>query len=305
MPLILPDIKTIKKLERSTRSKKANPIKPSVKVERDLTKEMNDLWKRVLLPATTRIKQLVEEGAPASQIADVLDEILRSSSSAYSIMSNGIVERWMMSLDDKTRQATNTALKKSLGVDTSVIFDDPAVADAITIGSMEASSLIKTIPNEYLGKVARAVMDNFTGKPLPQGRSLTQQIQALSKHSYKHAKMIARDQTGKMTSMLNQTRQQSIGISEYIWKTAKDSRVVGNPAGASPKGNEAHGDHYRMEGMYCRWDDPTVYSSDKGVTWKTRESRMPKTAPGQDILCRCHAVPIIDVAKIASLARQE
>jgi uncharacterized protein with gpF-like domain len=305
MPLILPDIKTIKKLEKSTRSKKANPIKPSVKVERDLTKEMNDLWKRVLLPASDRIKRLVEDGAPASQIADTLDEMLRSTSSEYSIMSQGIVERWMMSLDENTRRATNSALKKALGVDTSIIFDDPIVADAITIGSMEASSLIKTIPNEYLGKVARAVMDNFTGKPLPQGRSLTQQIQTISKQSYKHAKMIARDQTGKMTSMLNQTRQQSIGISEYIWKTAHDSRVVGNPSGPSPKGNEAHGDHYHMEGKYCRWDDPTVYSDDKGLTWKPREARMPKNAPGQDILCRCHAVPIIDVAKIASLARQE
>ena len=116
--------------------------------------------------------------------------------------------------------------------------------------------------------------------------------------SYGRAKLIARDQTKKLNSNLNQARQQSVGITLYIWKTVRDERVVGRPGGLYPQGNKAHGNHYVMEGLYCRWDDSTVYSEDRGETWKKRQAEMPQTHPGQDIQCRCHAAPVVDIDQI-------
>jgi uncharacterized protein with gpF-like domain len=116
--------------------------------------------------------------------------------------------------------------------------------------------------------------------------------------SKNRAKLIARDQTSKLTGLVNQTRQQSIGIEAYIWRTVKDQRVVGNPGGKYPEGNKAHGDHHMMEGVWCKWDDPTVFSRDGGKTWIKRPAQAPKSSPGQDIQCRCHAEPVIDTKKI-------
>jgi uncharacterized protein with gpF-like domain len=101
-----------------------------------------------------------------------------------------------------------------------------------------------------------------------------------------------------LTSTLSQARQQGLGVKMYIWRTSKDERVVGKPSGIYPVGNKAHGEHYDMADMYCRWDDPSVYSDDKGVTWKKRTSKMPNNHPGQDIMCRCYAEPVIDLKKL-------
>ena len=168
------------------------------------------------------------------------------------------------------------------------MFDDPRIHQAVEVGSMEMASLIRSIPGEHLGKVARAVVDNFTGKPLPEGRSLLQQIKHLGGVTERRAKLIARDQTSKLTGILNQTRQEAIGIDEYIWRTAKDERVAGSPTQPIKNPNNPyHGDHYHREGKRFRWDSPP-----------------PDGHPGHAIQCRCNAEPIINPAKIAEMAKQ-
>lgn len=304
MPLVL-DEKMLKKLQRTkgrkTRRMKIGP--PSTKAERELFARMAKLWKQVLFPATERIKQLIKDGADPQQIADLIEQVLQNAEFNYNLHVGDVVDRWKLSVDAQTRAKFLGGLKRTLGVDITAMVDEPIVSEAIAAGSMEAANLIKSIPVKYLGDVARAVSDNFTGKPLPENRSLLQQIQALSGHTQKRARLIARDQTKKLSSIVDQARQKSIGIETYVWRTAKDERVVGKPGGAYPEGNDMHGNHYVMEGKLCRWDDPTIYSSDQGKTWKKRSGEMPKTHPGQDIQCRCHAEPVIDIARILEKSR--
>jgi uncharacterized protein with gpF-like domain len=242
--------------------------------------------------------------------------MLRTANASYAMMSRSILDKWKLSMDQETRAALNKSLKLSLGVDISATLDTPVIMaelngvlrpfssaasaeasgavnirtlsidETLGIGGLEAANLIKTIPGEYLGRVAQAVGDNFAGRPLPEGRSLLQQVQHLGGVSYRRAKLISRDQTSKMTGLLQATRQQSIGIEEYIWRTSRDQRVVGNPMGLSPTGNSKHMDHFHREGKKFRWDDPP-----------------PDGPPGYAIQCRCRAEPIIDPKRIAELAR--
>lgn len=117
------------------------------------------------------------------------------------------------------------------------------------------------------------------------------------------AKLLARDQVGKLTGELTKRRQTEAGINYYRWSTAKDERVRGRPGGRYPK---AIPSHWAMEGKLCRWDDDSVYAdmSDvikdkKGnvkINWKKRTGKMPKATPGEQILCRCTAIPfMIDI----------
>ena len=88
--------------------------------------------------------------------------------------------------------------------------------------------------------------------------------------------LIARDQTSKINTAVNQARQTEIGIEEYIWRTCKDSRVVGAPGGKWPEGNATHGNHYKREGVKYRWDTPPYDGH-----------------PGYAINCRCYPEPVI------------
>lgn len=286
MPIIL-DEKELEKLRKSKRrAKRAQSVRSSQKVEREFRRQISELWMKILLPTTQRIKDMIKAGASTYEIAIVIEEALRWANTEYEMASYNLIDRWRGSLDKETRWALNDSLRKALGIDTSVIFDNPIVAEGLKVATMEASSLIRSIPGQYLGQVAQAVADNFTGKELPEGRSLMQQIQHLGGVSQRRAKMIARDQTSKVTGSINQIRQQSIGIEEYIWRTSRDQRVVGNPAGTYPTGNRKHEDHYHREGKRFRWDSPPEDGH-----------------PGQAILCRCHAEPIIDPQKIISFAQ--
>ena len=82
------------------------------------------------------------------------------------------------------------------------------------------------------------------------------------------ARLIARDQVSKFNGQLTQTRQESLGIQEYVWRDSEDVRVRKK--------------HRLLDGKKFRWDDPPV-TNDKGE----------RNHPGEDIQCRCWADPIL------------
>lgn len=92
------------------------------------------------------------------------------------------------------------------------------------------------------------------------------------------ARLIARDQIASISSKLNQIRVISLGFEIYEWSSSNDGRERES--------------HKLLNGMYCKYIDVTVYIEDKGKTWKKRTAQMCKFHPGQDICCRCIALPI-------------
>lgn len=301
MPIII-DIKQAQKLQRKKKLRKVPPIKSPVKAERFLKQRTEQLWEQVINPSLERIKRAVQQGMGQEQLAELLDAELKQAVWMYDVEADEIVDMWRLAVDKLTRVKMNAALSKSLGIDISAMLDEPEIAQALAIGGFEAAALIKTMPSKAIGQVADAVMKNMRGIPLPEDRSLMQQIEFLGARSKKWSKLIARDQTAKLTSVLNQARQQSIGVEMYIWRTVKDQRVVGNPVGNYPEGNDKHGNHYKMEGVYCKWDDPSVFSADEGSTWSKRTSDMPHNHVGMDIQCRCYSEPVLDLDSIIESA---
>ena len=276
-------------------------VKPAAKVEANFRKRMGMLWDEVLTPVTERIKQAIQSGADLEHIASLIQDALRQSETIYNMRVDEIVTLWSLSLETSTRRIFEQSLRQSLGVDTRAVLDDPAIKGNLQLARIEAAKLVTDVTKQQIGLIAKAVADNSYGK-LPDGVSLMDRIQQIEKMPKQRAKLIARDQTSKMTAKLNQIRQQSIGVEIYVWKNVRDNRVVGNPSGLYPIGNDKHGNHWIMEGLYCRWDDPTVYSTDKGKTWKKRIPEMPKNHPGEDIQCRCYTQPIIDIDRLIAEA---
>jgi hypothetical protein len=147
--------------------------------------------------------------------------------------------------------------------------------------------LIKNLGSEYVTKLNTTLLTGFQAGWSKQ--EMESAIQGLSdKITGYRASMIARDQASKLGSFIAEAQDRSMGVLSYLFQSMRDERVRGNPLGVYPK---AIPSHYVIDFMVCRWDDPTVYSSDGGKTWVPRTASMPMEHPGRPILCRCVASP--------------
>lgn len=157
-------------------------------------------------------------------------------------------------------------------------------------------SLIRNISDDYRKKISMVISNGVSNDKNMVG--IRKEIESLNTEIQgSRAKLVARDQVGKINGQMQKRKQENIGISWYTWETSIDERVVGNPNGLYPIGNKKHGDHWALEGKICDWADDTIYADTiqdamKG-DWKKRTTQMPKTIPGVEIQCRCFATPIM------------
>ena len=114
MPIIL-DEKELEKLRKSRRrAKRAQPVRSSKKVENEFKRQISELWMKVLLPTTQRIKEMVKAGASPYEIAIVIEDALRWANTEYEMASYNLIDRWRGSLDKETRWALNDSLRKAI-----------------------------------------------------------------------------------------------------------------------------------------------------------------------------------------------
>jgi uncharacterized protein with gpF-like domain len=97
------------------------------------------------------------------------------------------------------------------------------------------------------------------------------------------ARLIARDQVGKLNGELMKLRQEAIGVEFYRWHTVHDERV-----------RDAHD---ILDQKICTWNDSTVYADTyeeaKAGNWKQRSDiDAVELHPGEDFQCRCWAEAI-------------
>lgn len=230
----------------------------------------------------------------AAEVGRRLENIRRTYEDMFAMNAPQIAKAWVDRVNQNNRKKLMAEIRDRLGIDVGTILNEDMQKD-LDIMMLESATYIKTIPTQLVGKVAQRVLQHYKGQPFPENRTLRQQIKEEFKVSDNRAKVLARDQTAKMNTSISAIRQKDIGIDMYIWRTVQDERVVGKPGGLYPKGTKLHKNHYIMEGKCCRWDDPNVYSTDNGKTWKQRTQNMPHNHPGDDIQCRCRPEALIDI----------
>lgn len=155
--------------------------------------------------------------------------------------------------------------------------DEPWLSEALTLWSDQNYKLIKSLSETYIGRVNQMVTDAVQGGV--RWEELRPEIMNLDKGlTNKRAKLIARDQVGKLNGILTKNRMEDAGIDEYKWLTANDERVRST--------------HAPLMGRICRWDNPTVWKSN-GL-WVSRPDNVAHAHPGYEIQCRCTAIPVLD-----------
>ncbi len=135
------------------------------------------------------------------------------------------------------------------------------VQPQIEAATLTNVQLIKSIPVQAMERMKTSVLTDVS-----QGKryeDLAADIQEQLDITENRAKLIARDQMAKVNAAITEAKQEALGIEKYQWSTSGDERV-----------RESHAAN---EGQIFRWDTPP-----------------PTGHPGEDVLCRCVAIPVID-----------
>lgn len=169
------------------------------------------------------------------------------------------------------------SVKASIGVDIR-----PILSNAGPIGSAMATAaranieLITSIPEQYFDRLQAEITDSWA-----QGErweAMVERVQQIGDVTESRAKLIARDQVGKMNSAFNEVRQKDLGIEEYDWSTAGDERV--RPT------------HRDLNGHTFRWDSPPEVDGER-------------VHPGEPVACRCVAIPRVNLEDVAAEAEAQ
>ncbi|MCU5775114.1 phage minor head protein [Erwiniaceae bacterium BAC15a-03b] len=129
----------------------------------------------------------------------------------------------------------------------------------------ENVGLIRSIPEQYFTQVQTLVMQSVTrGRDLG---ALTDELERRYGITRRRAALIARDQNNKATSVMQAARQQSLGITQGIWRH-------------SHAGKEPRKSHVKADGKVFDLSKG-MYLDDKWVM------------PGEEINCRCTWSPVI------------
>lgn len=169
-------------------------------------------------------------------------------------------------------------------IDTPFVASEPWLQSTIDTWANNNFTLIKSLTDEYIKKLNTIVSDGVeTGRTWD---GIMGDVRKMDRNMTKtRARLITRDQIGKLNGTLSKRRQQEAGLDLYIWRTARDERVRAT--------------HRPLNNKICRWDDSSVYadSIEQALegNWQNRfTARMYVGIPGQDIQCRCVAIPVFD-----------
>ncbi len=273
MTIILPeDAKNARKQERV-----GAPIRTPRAIEVEYRRSLIQLSQNLTAP-TRLIGQAVNAGQSRAQVLALIQQQIAQSRAAYERAAQALPNAMAQALSTRGKEQVENMVKRSLGVDFARVIDTPAIAEQLEIAKLQNAQLITKLPEEHWARVVQAVSDNYDGTL--EG-SLSKNLSKINGTMADRAKLIARDQTAKLSSDLTRIRQEEAGIDSYLWRNSQDRRVVGNPGGLYPKGNDRHGDHWDREGKEYKWSDPPHDGH-----------------PGQPILCRCRAEPVIRLDKL-------
>lgn len=213
-----------------------------------------------------RYRQNLPEIAQDGAVHDLKKELTELSRQWLSKFDDGAKDlaSWFA---QKTKSYSDSSMKKILG-DAGISVDfvmNPSMRTTYQSVIEENVGLIKSIPEQYLRQVHGLVM-----RSVAEGRdleTLTKSLKSRYDISDKRAKLIARDQNNKATSVMTKQRQEDLGLIEAIWRHST--------AGKHPRPEHvaADGKKYDIKkGMYLEGE----------WVW-----------PGTAINCRCVSVPII------------
>lgn len=238
------------------------------RVQRAYQAALQSMLKGINRTVTEQIKPEIAETIRQDSKADVLRSIAALVDNGLS--GETLARRIAEQVNASAAGELNRAVERAIGVN--ILGTGSSLSESLEAWIVENTSLIKDMQDTHImriqGTVSRGFRDGLTSG------EISKQIQADTGISMRRAKLIARDQVGTLNAQITKDRDEELGVESYIWRTARDERVRGNPSGLYPN---ARPSHYAREGKEFKWSEPPSGGP-----------------PGTEIQCRCYAEAVIE-----------
>ena len=282
---------------RRTRNRPKKPITYPIGIERSYFKQIKNITSNYINKIAPYVQlyiqnYFVRKDSVEEDLDVLMDEMIRELEMVYGVntLSSGQLGRVLADIAERILGANSAYFQKQITVLSGgipIAIEKPWWPEAKSLWEKQNYKLIKNLGEEYITKINNTIING-----LQNGWGKEQIIEAVSKidasltghRSY----VIARDQVGKLNSIITREQSMYIGMETYFWTSARDERVRGDPSGPYKK---AIPSHYDMEGLLVSWKSPEVYSDNVGETWKKKTGKMEMQQAGMAIMCRCIAAP--------------
>lgn len=224
-------------------------------------------YQRQLLQVARRIGAVIDmlaPGGPTAAASDAITRLLDRYAETLTGWAEVAALKMLRAVDRQDRNAWMAHSKEMGRQLTNEITNTPTGALFRSLLA-EQVGLIKSLPT----KAAQRVHDLTTQALVDGTRSneIAAEIARSGQVTASRAKLIARTEVARTSSMLIEARASAAGSEGYIWRTAGDGDVRDS--------------HKEMNGKYVRWD--TMPTLSDGTT----------THAGQIYNCRCYPEPVI------------
>jgi SPP1 gp7 family putative phage head morphogenesis protein len=253
-----------RRLGINTRRRRVPAARPPKLIESDYAGRLVaiiDRWReafRWAMPDLVGDLRLDDDTTPRAKSA--LDQARDRVEAGINVTQlEGIADDMAMRVSTHQKADLMRQSRAALGVDVMVL--DPRVPD-ITRGFVrENVALIKKLKNATLDDLENIVVRAYASGT--RAEAVGSEIAKRFDVSERHARLIARDQIGKLTGQLTRARHAELGIKSYLWQH------IGN------KNPRPH--HVARHGRRFRYDDPPADGP-----------------PGAAVCCHCLQKPVFD-----------
>lgn len=142
------------------------------------------------------------------------------------------LQEWLAELTSRHARRWASFVKSHTKVDPWPYIDVAANRSRISVYQERMTSLIRSINEQARKDVSEVVWKGVVDRTPPRaiGKAIAERLSV----ARSRANFIASDQANKVHALLNQIRQEEAGLDEFMWETAKDSRV--RPTHAAQQG---------------------------------------------------------------------
>lgn len=208
--------------------------------------------KRIEAAYEAAMSQVVRDAASDDLNAVIMSVDVLGQQSV--IGANPFLDAFLRAVNEAHAKKWAALVASATGVNPWPLIDIEASADGIAAFMQRMTSLITDINEKTRADVSEIIWDGFVNKRRPKevGKLLAEKMGT----SRKRANFIASDQSNKFNAYLTELRQEEAGLDEFVWETAKDSRV--------------RDEHRVLQGRVFKWKKPPAVG-----------------LPGTPIRCRC------------------
>jgi SPP1 gp7 family putative phage head morphogenesis protein len=237
-----------------------------------MRKEYNDEVRRLFKTHADEESALAMDASLASQARMLFNSLGKKWAQIFGSRATRITEQMIDGTSMASKRNLGESLKKISGGITIKVPDMPAaLQEQITAATAENVGLIKSVQQQLHERISQLVLRSVAtgGKGAAE---IFEEIRHYEGLTEKRAKLIAIDQTRKITAVMNAERAKAVGIKKFEW--------VHSGGGSDPRKR-----HLELDGTIHSYDDPPIIDPKTGQ----------RGLPGVLVNCRCVAVPILEL----------